>query len=119
MSEKLNIWGREFKLDVNYEMVDEEKITTKQKETRESFCNNSKELLDNPNFIIEYCYKNAGNQIDGKIENIFKYVIPQELFIGEGRVCLMCNYRFDLEHGLAIVFENNKLVKVCPQDEIF
>ena len=119
MSEKLNIWGREFKLDVNYEIVDEDKITEKQKQTRTTFCEKAKELLSDPKEIINYCLKKDGNQIEGKIDNIFKYVIPQELFIGEGRVSLMCNYRFDSEHGIAIVYENNKIIKICPQDEIF
>ena len=33
-------------------------------------------------------------------------------------VALMCNYRYDPEHGLAAVFENERLKKIIPQDEL-
>jgi hypothetical protein len=28
----------------------------------------------------------------------------------------MCNFKFDMEHGLAIVFEDEKLKKIGPQE---
>ena len=30
----------------------------------------------------------------------------------------MCNYRYDPEHGLATAFENERLKKIIPQDEL-
>lgn len=119
MSEKITIWGREFKLDVNYEIIDDDKITDKQKNTRIEFCKNIPDELINPNKIKDYCLKKDGEEIGNCIDNIFKYVIPQELFIGEDRVSVMCNYKFDMEHGIAIIFENNSFKKICSQDDIF
>ena len=33
-------------------------------------------------------------------------------------VAIMCDYRFDLEHGIAILFKNEKLEKVGTQDMV-
>ena len=55
-----------------------------------------------------------------KIENIFKYVMPKEIFVPHTEkhrnVAIMCNYKFDIEHGLAVLFENGQFKKVGPQD---
>ena len=55
-----------------------------------------------------------------KIENIFKYVMPKEIFVPHTEkhrnVAIMCNYKFDIEHGIAVLFENGQFKKVGPQD---
>lgn len=55
-----------------------------------------------------------------KIENIFNYVMPKEIFVPHTEkhrnVAIMCNYKFDIEHGIAVLFENGQFKKVGPQD---
>ena len=75
----------------------------------------SKKLLESYILNDEYA------EIDGdSIDNIFKYVIPTDIFIPrtpETRtVALLCDYRFDEEHGVAIVFENEEFKKIGTQD---
>ena len=31
-------------------------------------------------------------------------------------IAVMCNYKFDMEHGIAIVYENEEFKEVGPQD---
>ena len=33
-------------------------------------------------------------------------------------ISLLCNYRFDEEHGIAITYENEKLKNIGPQDDV-
>ena len=48
--------------------------------------------------------------------------MPRYLFLPKVQkrrtVALMCDYRFDPEHGLALVFENEKLKEIGSQDLI-
>ena len=66
--------------------------------------------------------KNNSDRINGSIENIFKYVIPVSIYIERNKkkrvVSLLCNYRFDEEHGIAITYENEKLKNIGPQDDV-
>lgn len=47
-------------------------------------------------------------------------VMPESIFVPHSKkhrtVAIMCNYKFDMEHGLAVVFENGLFKKVGPQD---
>lgn len=57
-----------------------------------------------------------------KKDNIFSYVKPEYVFVKrdekQPRVALMCKYRYDLEHGLAIVFSSDGKISVGSQDII-
>lgn len=54
--------------------------------------------------------------------NIFKYVVPKAIFIKRDHqkhiFALMCHFKLDMEHGLALVFQENKLVKIGAEDII-
>ena len=93
---KITIWDRAFDLSVVYECYAGEEILESQ---REAF---------------------AGQLKDDGIENIFKYVMPKSIFVPHTKkhriAAIMCNYKFDMEHGIAVVFENGKLKKVGTQD---
>ncbi len=118
MPSTLNIWGREFSLPIEYEIVDEKGITIKQKETLVNFINNVPKCLRETVDIVDYCRKSNPDELDSEINNIFKYVIPTALFVGENKVSVMCNYKFDIEHGIAMVIKDGLLDKICTQDEI-
>ena len=57
-----------------------------------------------------------------KKDNIFSYIKPDYLFVkrdkSHPRVALMCKYRYDPEHGLAVVFARDGTVTVGFQDMI-
>lgn len=58
-------------------------------------------------------------EIMDSVDNIFKYVIPKTISVPKAKkrvVAIMCNFKFDMEHGMAIVFEDEKIKKIGPQD---
>jgi len=61
-------------------------------------------------------------EIGGEIDNIFKYIIPLDIYISRNQkqrtIAIMCKYKFDLEHGIAIIYRNGKLSKIGLQDII-
>ena len=68
-------------------------------------------------FEINIVFQNfPGEEVTSNQEIPKSVLIPREK---EKRVvALMCNYKFDMEHGLAIVFENEQFKTVGPQDII-
>lgn len=121
MYKKLTIWGREFDLRVVFDCFDDEELLTIQEQALEAFLKadaaieNSKKQVEN--YILNDDY--AELETDS-IDNIFKYVIPTDIYLprtSETRtVALLCDYRFDEEHGLAIVFENEQFKEIGEQD---
>ena len=122
MNKAIKVWGRDFELRVIFDTYDSEEITDIQKEALDTFIDDSEELLSSCEELKEYCMKNHSDRIDESIENIFKYVIPVSIYIERNNkkrvVSLLCNYRFDEEHGIAITYENEKLKHIGPQDDI-
>lgn len=72
--------------------------------------------------VKEYVLAKNKNEMDeNEINNIFKYVMPKQFYVPRSDDCLvalMCDYRFDSEHGIAVVFADGKYKKVCTQDEV-
>jgi hypothetical protein len=73
--------------------------------------------------VKEYCLSHNRDEIGTDvIENIFKYVAPKYLFVPRDEhnqiVAIMCNYKFDPESGIAIVFENCKFKEIEKQEII-
>ena len=68
-------------------------------------------------YIIKYNSKEIGR---ASVDNIFKYVMPKSIYVpqvsGHKIVAIMCYYKLDMEHGLAIVFEDNKLKDIGEED---
>lgn len=117
----INIWGRDFSLPVKYDCYENEEVIMNQKEALQNFMNNGEFINNSLDNLKEYCLSLNGNEIEAKeISNIFKYVIPKYLFVPRSEnnrlLALMCNYRFDMEHGIAIVFCDEKLKEIGIQD---
>lgn len=119
---KVVLWGREFDIAVSYSCYPGEEITQIQKDALTEFC-----VKENPadsmlNELKQYVIKTADGKLEGtNIENIFKYVIPKSLYIPRSpkkMVAVICNYKFDMENGIAVVFENEKLKQIGTQDII-
>ena len=119
----IKIFKRKFELPVSYEYYDSEEIEEYQKIALESFLKHQEILENIPNDLINYLKKDNPQKFkDKKIDNIFKYIMPDKLYVGRNSkkrvVTLLCDYKFDLEHGIALMFENEKLVKIATQDII-
>ena len=120
---KTIIWGRSFELDIVFDVYKGEEILPKQKEALRCFTSTDMFTDESLDAVKKYCLSRDSDEIEDKIENIFKYVVPQSIYIprrqGEYRiVALMCAYRFDIEHGIAVIFSNEQLKNISNQDNV-
>ena len=73
--------------------------------------------------VEEYCKDDVmGDDENQKKDNVFSYIKPETLFVERAKeypcVAIMCKYRYDPEHGLAIVFSHDGEITVGSQDII-
>lgn len=118
MNKTKQIWGRTFNLPVVFDCYDGEDVTAKQLIALENFID-MKNIDDVVESVKKYCIEDKRNDNIRVIDNIFKYVVPKDIFVKRSEteiVALMCNYKFDEEHGLSVVFKGGKLWKIGPQD---
>lgn len=121
---RIDVWGRIFDLEIIYDCFHDEKITVEQEKTLDEFLKSSKEILECAYIMIEkYCTTNFKNIVGDRIENIFKYVKPQSIYVkrektSDRTIALLCKFKLDLEHGIAIVIKNEKVLEVGLQDII-
>ena len=71
--------------------------------------------------VESYCKEDVEeDDRNQKKDNIFSYIKPETVFVTREkthpRVALMCQYRYDPEHGLAIVFSKDGHVDIGSQD---
>ncbi len=115
------IWGRDFELPVSYQNYPGEEVTHMQQLTLNAIP--SVDYSESLALIDQYIMKYNGSEVNEEhIDNIFKYVMPKSILITRNNTdrifAVMCNYKFDMEHGLAVVFENEKYKAVGAQDII-
>lgn len=116
---KMSIWDRNFNLNVVCEKYSGQSVLETPVNAVEDF---ESSVIDGVKGKVEkYILKKNGKEL-GKdsIDNIFKYVMPKSIYVPQvkgGKVfAVMCHYKFDPEHGMAIVFENNKLKEIGEED---
>jgi len=120
---KMKVWSREFTLPVDYDCLEDETPTQDQIKALDEFLAHP-ERIDSAKAQLEsYCKKQVQeDDTNLKKDNVFSYVMPETIFVkcGEAhpRVALLCKYRYDPEHGLAIVFQPNVKTQVGTQDII-
>ncbi len=118
----MRIWNRIFILEVYYECHGNQEPTISQHKSLDAFLSHEKAINASFDKVCQYCLEDENLQSMKEIDNIFKYVVPQSIYVtrdeSKRTVALMCDYKFDIEHGLAIVFENEKCVEVVPQGDI-
>ena len=117
----LKIWEREFELNVVYECYPGEDILDSQRVAFEQLCDVG--VIDKSlDYVKSYVKNTATSQVESPIDNIFKYVMPKSIYIPHNKkasqVAIMCNYKFDTEHGIAVVFENGEYKEIGAQDII-
>ena len=119
----IDIWNREFTLPVEFEQFDNAPISVAQSDAVKRFLTHSAWITTAKRNAEEYCRKAVmADTTNSKKDNIFSYVKPQYLFVKQDkhnpRVAIMCKYRYEPEHGLAIVFSHEGQVTVGIQDII-
>lgn len=118
----ISIWERAFLLPVEYDCYDDEIVTDAQKNAVKMMAMHPEWIVASKAQVVRFCKEEvlADNE-NNKKDNIFSYIKPDYLFVkreDHPRVALMCKYRYDMEHGLAVVFDTDGSVKVGPQDII-
>ena len=120
---KCEIWGRKLELDVIYDCFSGEEVLQGQVEALNDFIGKF-EIVDKilPE-VKQYCLKNDGEDIpDQDIPNIFRYIVPKSVYVerpDDGKthiVALICAYKFDPEHGVAVWFRNERFWKISAGD---
>ena len=116
----IRIWNRDFDLKVLYDCYAGEQILDEQKEALNKFSSDKNTIELSRGFVEKYCLRNNKDEIGAdEIDNIFKYVLPESIFVKRDcRVAILCKYRFDAEHGIAIVFKDGKFDEIGNQDII-
>ena len=117
-----NIWNQELKLKIQFDCFPGEEVLDTQTEALDLFIKMLPldEIIDT---VKKYCLEHDPDDIEGgKIENIFSYVMPKSIYVvreeNKRVVALLCDYKPDMEHGMAIVFENESLQSIGSQDII-
>lgn len=116
----MNIWGRKFELPVMIKQYDGEEITEIQKESIEKFQHCEEVLNASKQSVEQYILENGLRDHNiYEVDNIFKYVMPKSFYVPNEEkrvVVLFCDFKCDLENGIALVFEDEKLKKIGPED---
>ena len=123
MYKKVTIWGRDFELRVTFDCFDDEEVLPIQEQTLEAFLKADVAIENSKKQLEEYILNDDYAELEtDSIDNIFKYVIPTDIYIPRTpknrTAAILCDYRFDEEHGIAIVFENEQFKEIGTQDII-
>ena len=118
-----DIWGREFTLPIVYATLSDGVINDNQAEAIENFNRHIEWIEKSKRKVEEYCKEDLMNDAENeKKDNIFSYIKPERIYVkrekAHPRVALMCKYRYDPEHGLAVVFTADGEITVGIQDII-
>ena len=123
MIKKINvtIWGRDFQLDVMSNFYESDELSPKQIDSFNHFISNLNWIEKSKMEVEKYCKFDVENdEANNKKNNIFSYVKPKCIFIEDNveipRVALLLHYRYDPEHGLAVVFDSEGNITVGIQD---
>lgn len=117
------IWGRKFTLPVEYDCYEGEEVTKAQIQALKNFRFHTEWIEKSRSIVEKYCREQVmSDEENTKKDNIFSYIKPECLFVKQDkenpRIAMMCKYRYDLEHGLAVVFSSDGKATVGMQDII-
>ena len=120
---EVSIWGRSFELPVEYDCYEDEEVTKAQIQAIKRFKSHTEWIEQSKSVVEDYCIKQVmSDDENAKKDNIFSYLKPECLFVKRdkenSRIAMICKYRYDLEHGLAVVFSSDGEVTVGIQDII-
>lgn len=124
MHKMVSVWGRSFELEVIFDCYTGEEVLLSQQEALKVFLDHLNLIEEAKAAVESYCLKRNGEEIsDKRIDNIFRFVLPKSLYIQRRKdnarvVGLMCDYKFNPDDGLCVVFENEKLKEVGSQNVV-
>lgn len=116
--------GREISLPIEYDCLSGEEITKNQIDAVNWFASIADILEISRDDVESYYNKTASYKgfIVSKDTIIIDDIIPQYIYVERGNpdcsIALMCRFKLDPEHGLAIVFSLDGKVSVGNQDII-
>ncbi len=119
-----NFLDRGISLNIIFDVFDDEEISLVQKKTYSEFMDNIKEIFNKTfNALKDYCSKNYNISLNET--NFYKYIVPKQIYIKREsngnnycRLAILCNFKEDVENGLAVVCKNNEIIEVGMQDII-
>lgn len=115
-----SLWGAGVELDVYFEQLDYDEPTEVQLDAFARVDEVWAQVDAAVPHIIDYVRDEAANLGNSVEENgVFELVHPTTLFIAESEqrvVAILCEFDYDPEHGLAVVFENERFKEVGAQD---
>lgn len=120
---EVSVWGRSFTLPIEYDCYEGEEVTEAQIHALKHFKSHTEWIEKSKSIVENYCKEQVMSDEDStKKDNIFSYIKPECLFVKRDkdnpRIAMMCKYRYDLEHGLAVVFSSDGKVTIGIQDII-
>lgn len=121
MEKEIIAWGRKISLHVDFDVYENETILPEQIEALDAF-------VDNPNIfslstaaVKEYIEENDKSEVVNE-ESIMGYIIPRIIYVkrtpGIRTVAIMCDTDVDIEHGIALLFENEEFISIISQEDI-
>lgn len=114
------IWNQTFTLPVRFDVYEGEDILPIQEEALRAILSAWDVVDDSRKDVDAYClHENPDSKSFIETNAITEYVLPKSLFIKRDNnhrlVALLCDYRFDPEDGIAVVFENESFKEIGPQ----
>lgn len=119
----LEIWGRKFTLPIVFDSLSDGIITEEQLKAVEALNNHLEWISLSKREVEKYCKEALMEDDDNeKKDNIFSYIKPERLYVTRKtkgpKVAIMCKYRYDPEHGLAIVYSLEGKIEIGSQNLI-
>ena len=117
----VRIWERDFELAVSFQNYPGETITDNQNKILAEVpsIDYSPAKDEVKNYITKHYSSKLGND---NLNNVFRFIMPKSILIprtdDENVFAVMCNFKFDMEHGIALIYENEVLKEIGPQDLI-
>lgn len=127
-SATLTIWGRELNLRIEYDHYDDDVIPLEMQEALRRFLQSRESIEVSLPSLKCYCKKQNYSDIistfgNDEIDDIYSIAMPVSICVlpseENRRVSLMLDYRFDLEEGIGMLFENEKLCYIGTQSSVF
>jgi len=117
----MSIWKRDFTLPVEYDCYEGETVTKEQSGALETFISHPEWVTKAKKMVEKYCKEDVFlDDANQKKDNIFSYIKPNYYFVTRDKsplVVLLCKYRYDPEHGLAIIFSSDGSITVGMPDD--
>lgn len=119
-----NFLNRVISLKISFDVFDNEEISLLQNKAYNQFMDNIQEIfIKSYDGLKDYCNKNYNIEIDET--NFYKFIMPKQIYIKREskdkeycKFAILCNFKEDIENGLAIVWVNNEIEEIGMQDII-